>query len=326
MAGFRKAKDTQAALKLGVYGSAGDGKTFTSCLVAEGLAKSQGKEVAFIDTEYGTAFYSKHVPERKIHPEGFDFDYLYSKSITEVLQEVKNLDATRYGVLVVDSATHLWESCKNAYTGRTTKIGGIPMQAWSQIKRPWKELINLLLSSPLHVIMCGREGAEYEQNEETGELKSVGYKMKAEGESSYEMHILVRLEGVRNSKGEKIPTAFIEKDRTGVLSGKVIPWPNFESLAKPILPLLSGSQAQVASEDEVAAKDAEEIERIQKEEMKKSSSMKTHYLRAFAACQTKEDVAKLAKQLTPELKKTLLKEDLDLVREAWEKANEATSK
>jgi Cdc6-like AAA superfamily ATPase len=43
MAGFRKAKAEQAALKMGVYGPPGSGKTFTSLLLAEGLGKVSGK-------------------------------------------------------------------------------------------------------------------------------------------------------------------------------------------------------------------------------------------------------------------------------------------
>ena len=46
MAGFRKAKAEQAALKMGIYGPPGSGKTFTSLLIAEGLAKLSGKGVA----------------------------------------------------------------------------------------------------------------------------------------------------------------------------------------------------------------------------------------------------------------------------------------
>ena len=43
MAGFRKAKAEQAALKLGIYGPPGSGKTFTALLLAEGLAAVTGR-------------------------------------------------------------------------------------------------------------------------------------------------------------------------------------------------------------------------------------------------------------------------------------------
>ena len=51
MAGFRKAKAEQAALKVGLYGPPGSGKTFTALLLAEGLAKATKKRVAYVDTD-----------------------------------------------------------------------------------------------------------------------------------------------------------------------------------------------------------------------------------------------------------------------------------
>ncbi len=79
MAGFRKAKAEQAALKMGIYGPPGSGKTFTSLLIAEGLGVTSGKRVAYVDTERGTDFYCKDVPSRAVHPQAFDFDALYTR-------------------------------------------------------------------------------------------------------------------------------------------------------------------------------------------------------------------------------------------------------
>ena len=45
MAGFRKAKAEQAALKIGMYGPSGSGKTFTALPIAEGLAQITGKRI-----------------------------------------------------------------------------------------------------------------------------------------------------------------------------------------------------------------------------------------------------------------------------------------
>src|SRR5208283_756988 len=102
MAGFEKPKPLKAALKMALFGAAGSGKTFTSLLISEGLAQHTGKRVAYIDTEFGTAFYGQTVPQRKVHPDRFDFDVLHTKSITEVLAALKQLDLERHGILVVD--------------------------------------------------------------------------------------------------------------------------------------------------------------------------------------------------------------------------------
>jgi predicted ATP-dependent serine protease len=126
MTTFQKPQALKAALKMALYGPAGSGKTFTALLVAEGLTKHTGKRVAYVDTEYGTAFYGQHVPERGVHPQAFEYDALYTKSITDVLSAVKALDHATHGVLVIDSISHLWDACKNAFTGRLTKVGSIP--------------------------------------------------------------------------------------------------------------------------------------------------------------------------------------------------------
>jgi hypothetical protein len=84
MPGFQKLQPLKATLKIGLYGPAGSGKTFTSLLIAEGLARHTGKRVAFCDTEQGTAFYGQEIAQRVVHPQAFDFDVLHTKSITEV--------------------------------------------------------------------------------------------------------------------------------------------------------------------------------------------------------------------------------------------------
>jgi Mrp family chromosome partitioning ATPase len=112
MAGFRKAKAEQAAVKMGIYGPAGSGKTFTALLLAEGLANITKKRIAYVDTERGTDFYCQPVPDRAVHPDAFDFDAMYTRSIVDINKEVAALDTDVYGVLILDSMSHVWDACK----------------------------------------------------------------------------------------------------------------------------------------------------------------------------------------------------------------------
>ena len=317
MSGFRKAKAEQAALKIAFYGAQGSGKTATALLVAEGLATRANKRVAFVDTEHGTDFYCKPVAERTFHPEAFDFDALYTRSITEVIEAVKGIDPEVYSVVVIDSITHIWDAAKAAYEGRKTKAGTIPFQAWSMIKKPYKDLMAMLLSSPLHVVICGRQGVEYETDGETEELKAVGYKMKAEGETPYEPHILIRMEAVRpKERHERAQIfAYAEKDRTGVLSGRVIgPDPTFDSLCLPLLGLLGDHQARIYTEDETAAVDAE---RLARQEAEREEQSKNH-LREFTArimlARDEKDIKGIGKAITPSLKAQMLPADVAELR------------
>lgn len=323
MAGFRKAKAEQAALKIGIYGPPGSGKTFTTLLCAEGLAKATGKRIAYVDTERGTDFYCKAAP-RKVHPEAFDFDALYTRSLMETLAEIKKLDMATYGVIVLDSMTHLWEAARLGYQGRTTSAGTIPMHAWGKIKAPYKELMTVLLNSPAHVFLCGRQGVDYETDEETEELKAVGVKMKAEGETPYEPHVLIRMECIKNRKGEGIVQAFAEKDRTGVLQGKTIQWPSFENLCQPILPLLgAGQQGKVASEDDVASGDAEQRAKEEQEKAAKSQRILEKFQARITLCESLEELKTIGGEITPEMKKQMTSADVADLRKLYQSAEAA---
>jgi hypothetical protein len=318
MAGFEKPKPLKAALKLALYGAAGAGKTFSSLLIGEGLARHAGKRVAYIDTEYGTAFYGQEVPQRAVHPEAFDFDVLHTKAITEALAAVKGPDLDAYGVLVVDSISHLWDACKNAYTGRLTRAGTVPLPAWPAIKRPYRELMTFLLSSPLHVLICGRQGNDFAEDQDTGELKNLGYKMRAEGETAYEPDVLLRLEAVKASRKQAaVVTAHVEKDRTGVLAGQSIAWPTFDNIARPLLGLLGPTQATVPSDDEVGQRDAEALARQELEREQRSAEMAAQFTARFGLADGVAALERIGKELTPQVKGQLAGNDLARVRKAY---------
>jgi hypothetical protein len=319
MAGFQRAKAEQAAVKMGIYGPPGAGKTFTSLLIAEGLAAASGKRIAYVDTEHGTDFYCKAVPSRAVHPDAFDFDALYTRSLTEALDAVRKLKPSEHGVIVLDSITHLWEAAIAAYNGKKNIKGGIPMWAWGSIKKPYKELMSLLLNSPMHVIICGRQGVAYETDDETEELKAVGVKMKAEGETPYEPHILIRMESVRPQKTNEVATiyAYAEKDRTGVLSGRSFANPTFATLVEPLMGLLGGTQARIASEDETAVTDAEALERDERERGVKSKDLLRTMSAKIDLAPTTADLKVVGKEITPKLKAQMLPADVAALREHY---------
>jgi hypothetical protein len=271
MGKFIKAKSEQAFAKIALYGKTGSGKTLTSLLWAEGLAALDGKRVAFIDTERGSEFYCLDIPERTVHPKAFDFDRLITRSLMETVEAVEELDPKVYSVLVIDSITHLWEAARAAYNGKLLPNGGIPLQAWQQIKKPYKRLMSLFLDGSFHAILCGREGVVMEQDED-GEMRVTGTKLKAEGETPHEPHVLGRMCPDRDEKGGYITKVFFEKDRSGILTGKEFLWPTYETIA-PVVGYLCGSEqgrlgtTEEAAERDISAQQAaqEKVERERKE-------------------------------------------------------------
>lgn len=305
---FKKAAPKREYMKAGLYGKTGSGKTLTTLLIAEKLAELEGKRIAYIDTEKSTAFYVRDVAERKVHPAAFDIDILETKSIFEALEAVESLDPATHGVVVIDSITALWDAAKATYQGPTTSKGGIPIQAWGPIKKPYKRIISLLLDGPFHAFICGREGVEMEEDDD-GNPKVVGAKMKSEGETPYEPHMLLRMIPERQEDGSHVIRAFFEKDRSGILSGKTIAWPNF-STVEPAVRLLVGSDlsAKLGTPEENAARDAEAADRRREAE---EAERKATFDQILAAINAAGDLPSLkaAWELTKG-KKTKLGEDL----------------
>lgn len=319
MAGFRKAKAEQSALKMGLYGAAGAGKSFTALLMAEGLANLSRKRIAYVDTEHGTDFYCQTVPSRHVHPGAFDFDAIYTRSITEVISAVKGLDPTQYGVVIIDSISHLWEAAIAGYGGKLTKVGTIPIFAWGKIKKPYKELMTYLLSSPMHMIICGRQANVVETDEETEDVKIVGLKMRAEPETPYEPHILIRMEAIKPKKSNEIAdiVAYIEKDRTGVLAGRSFINPNFDSLCKPILGLLGSVQAQMPTTDETAATDAEALAEQDQARAQESKSTYDAFAARIILSKSVEELKSIGGELTPRIKSKMGPDDVAMLREKY---------
>lgn len=291
-----KAAPKQARLKIGLYGPPGSGKTFSALLLAEGLAAAEGKRIAYFDTERGTDFYAQAVPTRRVHPEAFDFDALYTRSLALVSEEVRALDSDKYGVVVIDSISHLWDAAIEAYQGKRTKADTIPFNAWAAIKKPYKGLIKFLLDSHLHVLILGRQKNIFEDVD--GETRKVGVGMRAEGETEYEPHICIRME---TKKGDKEATvyAYVEKDRTGILSGKIIPNPSFDTF-RPLLPLLGAEQAQSEDPEETALRDSELLAQDgdkAKAKEERSSALYADFNSRLVAAKTMEDLGAIAADL-----------------------------
>ncbi len=249
---FQKARGQQAYLKVAIYGEAGSGKTYTALRIGAALGK-----VAVIDTEHGTDFYSKM----------FDFDVLHTRSLKTALDAVFSDEIKNYDVLIVDSITHLWESAQESYLEMLKRskdpkkraraeAGEIQFQDWRAIKAPYRKFINRLLSLDLHVFICGRLGTIYEFRD--GELVKAGVRMRAEGDTPYEPHILIRME---QKNGRHF--AFVEKDRSNTIMGKVFENPD-ASMFEPVFKMLGGEQAKVedSADEKLFLADKEQVDKL----------------------------------------------------------------
>jgi len=258
MAFFEIAKMAQAYAKIGVLGFAGSGKTYTSCSFAIGLSKMLGnkKPVFFIDTETGADFMIRRFEKEKVKL--LVAKRRAFKDLIPMCQEAEK----QADILIVDSISAFWKDLMQSYKKKKGR-NFISFPDWGILKEEWGRFTDWYINSPLHCIICGRAGWEYNEKEDAdgqSKLEKIGTKMKAESEFGYEPSLLIEMErlkiGGEGSKiGERIVhRAHILKDRNDVLDGKGIDNPSFEDFL-PTIKLLNLGGKHFALDTETSSEE-----------------------------------------------------------------------
>lgn len=228
-------------LKAGIFGFAGSGKTFTSAKIAIGLWKmlnkvnGYNKPVLFIDSETGSSYVKKLFDEAGVPIQG-----IKTRAFVTLLAGMREAIAGG-NILLIDSISHFWQEIMNAYL-KKNNLTRLRLRDFVPLKQEWSAFPTMYLNSPIHIIMAGRAGydwGEEDDDEEEGKKKLVktGTKMKAEGDLGYEPTLLIEMEHVHadSSIGSTfINRAFVIKDKFDVLKGQHFDMPKFEDFAPHI--------------------------------------------------------------------------------------------
>lgn len=239
---FQKATRKRAKLKLATAGPSGSGKTYSALRLAAGL----GSKIAFIDTENNSA---------SLYSDRFQFDvmdmappFTHEKFVAGVNDAV----AGGYDVLVIDSASHLWEGIL-AYKDSLDKRGGNSYTNWNDAGKRFKEALDAVLQAPLHVICCMRSKMDYAQEkDDRGKttIRKVGLAPIMRDGIEFEFTTVFDIDMAHHAK--------TSKDRTGLFrdnifqiteqTGKdLLAW--MESGAPPVVadpPTIGGSNPDIA--------------------------------------------------------------------------------
>lgn len=230
---FQKATNTQAKLKAGIMGFAGDGKTYTATTLAIGLVELMrardlpdgNKPVMFIDTETGSDWVKPRFDES-----GIELMTAKTRAFVDLLTALKEAESSG-AVIIIDSITHFWRELTETYAEKRNRKRGLEFQDWAYLKSEWGKFTDLFVNSNCHAILCGRAGYEYdffESDSGKKELQKTGVKMKAETETGYEPSILILMEKHRDMEsGQVWREAHVIKDRSTRLDGKSFRNPSF---------------------------------------------------------------------------------------------------
>lgn len=237
---FKKAVRQGKKLRMALIGPSGSGKTYTALAIATGVA--EGGPIAVVDTENGSA---------SLYSDVFSFDVaemhppFHPKKYITAIEEAA---AAGYAVIILDSLSHAWsgtgglldivdETAKKSQSKNT-------FTAWKEGTPIQNDLVNAIVSSPIHVIATMRSKTEYVlEPGSSGKMQPVkkGVAAIQKDGMEYEMDVVIQM--TLDNEG------IVEKTRCSALTGALIKKPG-KQLAATLTKWLSGEPS--ATEEQPA--------------------------------------------------------------------------
>lgn len=156
---------------IGFYSESGCGKTYSSLLLARGLAGPSGK-IVMIDTESGRgSLYADVIPG------GYDvIELLQPFSPQRYIQALQAVEQSGAAIAVVDSVSHEWEGIGGVLdmAGENERNSGkAGLHNWKGPKLEHAKFMLHLLQSPLPLVVCLRAKFKTRQIREPGKKTEI---------------------------------------------------------------------------------------------------------------------------------------------------------
>lgn len=154
-------------------GGSGTGKTYSAQRLARGMAEEMtgkpGAPFGYVDTENKRALhYAKDFPEMLHFDFGAEVDgEMVGYPPERWIEVIDAAEAAGLPVLVIDSFSHAWDGIGGVLDaqsqildrltrGDDSKRNGLSQLAWAQIKPRYRRLIERIIRSNVHIILCVR--------------------------------------------------------------------------------------------------------------------------------------------------------------------------
>ena len=151
---FKKAKKSQAKLRLCLVAPSGAGKTYTALSVASGL----GNKIAVVDTEHASA---------ALYADEFGKEYdtlqLTSFEVENYIEAIELASREGYDVLIIDSLSHAWAGKGGIleFVDKAAKRSGNNFAGWRDATPKHNQLVEAILAAPIHIICTLRSKVEH---------------------------------------------------------------------------------------------------------------------------------------------------------------------
>lgn len=223
---FKKAKRSQVAIKIGIGGPSGTGKTMSSLLLAYGLLKAEHPEwsdeecwdhICLIDTENGSgSLYTGDTVGETHIGEYNTIDMAPPFTPTSFVDAIHMAEEHGMRVIIIDSLTHAWtgEGGSLDKQGKIASRSGNSYTAWREVTPEHNRLVDTMLQSKCHLIADMRAKMDYEQVKGANgksQVKAVGMGVQMREGIEYEFTTFFMLDY------EHIANA--TKDRTHMFDG-----------------------------------------------------------------------------------------------------------
>lgn len=224
------AERSETRIKLSIGGPSGSGKTCSALLLAYGLVKAANPswtddqcwaKICIADTENGSAkLYSNfNVPNTNYHIGKFYTIPLKPPyEATKFIESIQACEQAGIEVIIIDSLSAYWQNSGGALE-KVSNIAartGNSYTAWRDVTPEYNRVINTILQSSCHVIMCSRAKMDYIQEKNSSGktiVRAVGMGLEFRQGLEYEASLHFML-----SVPDHVANA--TKDRTGLFDGK----------------------------------------------------------------------------------------------------------
>lgn len=207
---FVKAVREKVYSKVLITGPSGCGKSMGAEEIATGLyRKCGGAGIAYIGTEGDRD--KLYAQSKSKHGEyTFEYDLL---QLTDPFTTDKYIAAINeaidagYKVCIIDGLSAEWKWLNDTHD----RMPGNSFTNWGKLKPKHRELIDKILSAPMHIICCARGKDEWLLEEKNGKSvpKKVGMGSQTDKDISYEMMLSLQVE-------QDTHFAHADKDNTGL--------------------------------------------------------------------------------------------------------------
>ncbi len=216
---FKKATKRQKKARIALIGVTGGGKTLSGLNILRGIVGPTGR-IAVIDTEHGSA---------SLYSDRHDFDVLELESFApeRYVEAIRAAATAGFDGLLIDSWSHAWagkDGVLQFVDEAAKRHRGSSFNAWGDATPKQLDMVEAILSAPLHVVVTMRAKMAYvqEKDERTGKtsIRKVGMQPVQRDGVEYEFDVI----GDMTLDNELIVT----KTRYSALAAKVFRQPGPE--------------------------------------------------------------------------------------------------